>query len=158
DHLIDLLSEAVDVAIRMAVLKDSSLVARKIADCPRVLCAAPSYLKRYGRPDQPSDLLHHRCLLLRFPGTPQYQWTLQTPEGPLKFPVSGPFDADDGDVLMDWALDGEGITLKPFFEVASYLQRGSLEVVLPSFPPEAASLVILYPHRNLLPAKVRAFA
>jgi DNA-binding transcriptional LysR family regulator len=57
DHVIDLLSESVDVAIRMAVLPDSSLVVRKIADCPRVLCASPAYLETYGRPRTPDELL-----------------------------------------------------------------------------------------------------
>ena len=108
DHLIDLLQEAVDCAIRMAVLADSSLVARKIADCPRLLCAAPAYLEAHGRPAVPEDLLEHRCLLLRFAGSQQFRWTLTTPDGPVTLPVAGPLDADDGDVLTEWALDGPG--------------------------------------------------
>jgi DNA-binding transcriptional LysR family regulator len=158
DHLIDLLQEAVDCAIRMAVLADSSLIVRKIADCPRVLCAAPAYLEAHGYPAVPEDLLEHRCLLLRFAGSQQFRWTLTTPAGPVTLPVGGPLDADDGDVLTAWALIGQGIALKPLWEVAAHIRDGRLEPVLPDFPPEPAVLAVLYPHRRLLPAKVKAFA
>ena len=158
DHPVDLLSEAVDVAIRMSALPDSSLIARKLANCPRVLCAAPSYLDRCGEPMTPHELLQHNCLPLRFPGSTEFRWTLTSPEGPLTLPVSGMFDADDGDVLTEWALEGEGIVLKPYWEVAEALRAGLLRVVLPDFPPEPVSLVMLYPHRQLMPAKVRVFA
>ena len=158
DHTVDLLSESVDIAVRMAAMQDSSLISRKLADCPRVLCASPSYLERYGRPERPEDLLQHNCLLLRFPGTTESRWTLTTPEGPVSLPVSGRFDADDGDVVTEWALQGDGIVLKPYWEVAQQLRNNELEVVLPHNPPEPLTLVLLYPHRHLLPAKVRAFA
>ena len=158
DHVIDLLSESVDVAVRMAVLPDSSLVVRKIADCPRVLCASPAYLEANGRPQTPDDLLQHNCLLLRYPGSTQARWTLDTPAGSTVVPVSGRFDADDGDVLTEWALQGAGIALKPYWEVAEHLSRGELEVVLPEYPPEAVSLTLLYPNKHLLPARVRLFA
>jgi Transcriptional regulator len=157
DHLLDLLREATDVAIRMAVLKDSSLMVRKVCDLPRVLVASPGYLERCGAPERPEDLLNHHCLLLRFPGSQQFQWTLRTPHGPMTLPVSGQFDADDGDVLTAWALAGEGIALKPVWEVAELLRGGALRVVLPHCPPEPVTLAVLYPHRNLLPAKIRAF-
>ena len=158
DHAVDLLSESVDVAIRMSALPDSSFIVRKLADCPRVLCAAPSYLEKHGAPATPDELLQHNCLLLRFPGSTDFRWTLNTPDGPSTLPVSGKFDADDGDVLTAWTLQGEGIMLKPYWEIAEHLESGRLKVVMPDFPPEPVSLVMLYPHRHLLPAKVRVFA
>ncbi len=158
DHAVDLLSESVDVAIRMSALPDSSLIVRKLADCPRVLCAAPSYLHKHGAPEKPEDLLQHNCLLLRFPSSTDFRWSLNTPEGPQVLPVSGKLDADDGDVLTEWTLYGEGIMLKPYWEVADHISAGRLQVVLPDFPPDPVSLVMLYPHRQLLPAKVRVFA
>jgi DNA-binding transcriptional LysR family regulator len=158
DHLLDLLREAVDVAIRLAVLSDSSLIARKVADCPRVLCAAPEYLGAHGVPERPEDLLEHQCLLLRFPGSQQYRWTLCTAEGPVTLPVAGRFDADDSDVLTEWALLGQGIVMKPVFEIAEHLRAGRLLRVLPNDPPEPATLAVVYPHRRLLPAKVKVFA
>jgi DNA-binding transcriptional LysR family regulator len=158
DHLLDLLREAVDVAIRLAVLADSSLIARKIADCPRVLCAAPSYLAERGAPERPEYLVDHQCLLLRYPGSQQFRWTLRTAEGPEAFAVAGRIDADDGDVLTEWALLGHGIVLKPVFEVAEQLRSGALVPVLRGHPPTPATLAVVYPHRRLLPAKVKAFA
>jgi len=158
EHLIDLLTESVDLAIRLAILSDSSLISRKIGDCERVLCAAPAYLSEQGRPETPEDLLDHNCLLLRFPGSQQFRWTLQTPEGPKTYSVQGRFDADDGDVLTGWALEGRGIVLKPLWEVAEHLRDGSLVPVLLDFPPEEVALSVLYPHRRLLPARVKAFA
>jgi DNA-binding transcriptional LysR family regulator len=158
DHLLDLLREGVDIAIRLAILGDSSLIARKIADCPRILCAAPNYLANRGTPERPEDLLDHQCLLLRFPGSQQYRWTLRTADGPETLTVAGRMDADDGDVLTEWALLGHGIVLKPAFEAAEHLRSGRLVPVLTEFPPEPATLAVVYPHRRLLPAKVKAFA
>jgi DNA-binding transcriptional LysR family regulator len=158
DHSVDLLSESVDVAIRMSALPDSSFIVRKLADCPRVLVASPDYIAKHGAPEAPEDLLQHNCLLLRFPGSTDFRWTLNTPDGPSTLPVSGKFDADDGDVLTEWTLDGAGIMLKPYWEVAQHLRAGRLQVILPDHPPEPVSLVMLYPHRHLLPAKVRVFA
>ncbi|MPZ10620.1 MAG: LysR family transcriptional regulator [Kiloniellaceae bacterium] len=158
EHLIDLLNESVDVAVRLAILSDSSLIARKIVDCERLLCAAPAYLSEHGTPQTPEDLHDHICLLLRFPGSQQFRWTLQTAEGPQTFSVQGRFDADDGDLLTDWALHGQGIVLKPLWEVAEPLKAGRLVPVLLDFPPEPVSLSVLYPHRRLLPARVKAFS
>ena len=158
DHVLDLLTESVDVAIRMAVLPDSSLIARKFFECERVLCAAPSYLEGRGVPRTPEDLLTHQCLLLRFPGSRQYRWTLPTKSGPVTVPVSGSFDADDGDVLTRWALAGQGIMLKSLWQVADHLQAGRLVPVLLDHAPEPVDLSVLYPHRRLVSAKVKAFA
>ena len=158
DHLIDLLSEAVDLAIRMAVLADSGLIARKIADCERVLCAAPAYLDANGTPGKPEDLMQHECLLLRYPGSQQFRWTLQAKGGPMTLSVRGSCDADDGDVLTDWALDGRGIVMKPLWEVAGHLRDGSLVPLLLDHPPDPATLTVLYPHRDLVPSRLKAFA
>jgi DNA-binding transcriptional LysR family regulator len=158
DHLLDLLSESVDVAVRMATLPDSSLIARKIVACERILCAAPDYLASRGVPQRPEDLLAHECLLLRFPGSQQFRWTLRSKTGPVTLPVRGAFDADDGDVLTEWALMGRGIVMKPVWEVAAQLRDGRLRPVLLDHTPEPVLLSVLYPHRQLLPAKVKVFA
>jgi DNA-binding transcriptional LysR family regulator len=158
EHLVDLLNESVDVAVRLAILSDSSLIARKIIDCERLLCAAPAYLSEHGTPQTPEALHDHNCLLLRFPGSQQFRWTLQTAEGPQTFSVQGRFDADDGDLLTDWALDARGIALKPLWEVAGHIKAGRLVPLLMDHPPEPVSLSVLYPHRRLLPARVKAFS
>lgn len=156
EHLLDLVHESIDVALRLAHLKDSGLTVRKIAEIDRVLCAAPAYLAANGTPQHPDDLLAHRCLLLRYPGAQQFRWTLQVRGKPTTFRVAGPLDADDGDVLTDWGLAGEGIVLKPKFEVAGALADGRLVEVLPSFAPPPVTLAALYPARRASPS-VRAF-
>lgn len=158
DHRLDLMKEGVDVAIRLSGMKDSSLTMRKVVNCQRVVCASPAYLEKSGVPEKPEDLLEHQCLLLRFSGEYQSQWVLGGGGGAVKLPVSGSFDADDGDLLTAWALDGMGIVLKPLFEVAEHLRSGALVPLLLDHPPDAVELAVLYPHRRLLASKVKVFS
>lgn len=157
DYLVDLYTEAVDVAVRMAVLPDSSLIVRKIMDIERVICAAPSYLVRRGTLKSIKDLEAHQCLLPRFPGS-QYRWTLMRNGRAVSVPVHGNMDADDGDVLTDWAIAGEGLALKPLFEVADQIRSGALVAVLPETPPAPVTLAVLHAYKRMVPAKVKAFA
>ena len=158
DRKVDILADGLDVAFFIGVPHDSNLKMRKISDCARVLCAAPSYLERFGTPQLPEDLIgRHNCLLLRYPRSPEYYWMLEAPDGPRKFEVSGKYDADDSDVLTAWALDGRGIVNKPRFEVAAHLRDGSLVEVLPQTPPVSTVFGCLYPHRKLQDPKIRLF-
>ncbi len=159
DRRVDLTAEGLDVAFFLGVPEDSNLRIRKIADCPRVLCAAPAYLSRRGLPAGPQELVGpaHDCLNLRFPGAPEFQWSLSTPEGIRKFAVTGPFESDDGDVLTGWALDGYGIILKPVFEIADHLRKGALVPVLEQTPPVSIQLACLYTHRRHQDPKTRLF-
>lgn len=158
DRKVDMFEDGLDVAFVLGELKDSNLTLRKIAECARVLVAAPEYLARFGTPQTPEDLLkHHNCLLLRFPRSPEYFWTLQTASGSQKIEAKGRFDADDGDVLTQWALEGAGIANKPRFDVADKLKSGELVEVLPDTPPLPAAFGCLYPHRKLQDPKIRLF-
>jgi DNA-binding transcriptional LysR family regulator len=159
DRKVDILQDGLDVAFFVGEPPDSTLKLRKIADCARVLCASPGYLARRGVPQRPQDLIEqgHNCLLLRYPRSPEYFWVLDTSEGPQKLAVSGRFDADDGDVLTAWALDGQGIVNKPRFDVLDHLEQGRLVEVLPATPPQPSSFGCLYPHRRLQDPKVRLF-
>ena len=158
DRRVDMLDDRLDVAFVLGDLPDSNFKQRKIADCPRALAASPAYLAKHGTPNAPEDLLTgHNCLLLRFPRSPEYFWTLDTEDGPLKLSVSGKFDADTGDVLTDWALMGEGIINKPRFEIAEQLESGALVEVLASTPPQPTPFACLYPHRKLQDPKVSLF-
>ncbi len=147
------------MAFVLGALEDSSLRVRAIADCPRVLCAAPDYLARKGTPASGTDLTggKHDCLLLRFPGATEFRWSLQTPDGPRRFDVAGPFESDDGDVLTGWALDGRGIVNKPVFEVAEHLASGALVAVAKETPPVPVQLACLYPHKRHQDLKIRLF-
>jgi DNA-binding transcriptional LysR family regulator len=159
DRGIDLTAEGLDMAFHLGILEDSTLKVRLIAECPRLLCAAPAYVSRRGLPADGAALLSekHDCLNLRFPGAKEFQWTLLTAKGPRRFEISGPFESDDGDVLTGWALDGRGIVMKPIFEVAEDLAAGRLVPVATATPPTATQLSCLTQHRRLRDPKIRLF-
>lgn len=159
DRSIDLTAEGLDIAFHLGVLEDSALKVRLVADCVRLLCAAPAYIERRGLPRDGDALItdRHDCLNLRFPGAREFQWSLQTPEGTRRFDVTGPFESDDGDVLTGWALDGHGIVMKPVFEVAEHLRQGRLVPVARATPPTPTQLSCLMPHRRLKDPKIRLF-
>lgn len=157
DRKLDLAAEGLDLAFFLGIPEDSALRMRKIADCPRVLCAAPEYIARRGMPESGAALVRdkHDCLNLRYPGAPEFQWPLQTAEGVQRVSVRGPFESDDGDVLTGWALDGHGIVLKPVFEVAEHLKSGALVPVAMAEPPVPIQLACLYMHRRRQDPKTR---
>lgn len=156
DHLLDLLSESVDLAVRLAPLADSGLILRKISDVKRVLVASPNYLSRKGEPTTLNELVAHSCLLLRFPGSTQYRLPMIVDNKVQQLTVTGHIDADDGDILTDWAIAGEGIALKPLFEVAEHIHAGRLVAL--TLPVQPATLAVLYPYQRMVPAKVRLFS
>jgi len=159
DRTIDVMGEGLDMAFHMGPLDDSTLKLRVVADCARVLCAAPAYIARRGNPPDGDALVgdRHDCLNLRFPGAREFQWTLMTKDGPRRFEVHGPYETDDGDVLTAWALDGRGVILKPIFEVAAHLRSGALVPVATATPPQPAQLACLTQHRRLRDPKIRHF-
>ncbi len=158
DRRVDILEDQIDMAFVLGHLPESSLKQRKIMEAPRVLAASPDYLARRGSPRQPEDLKAHDCLLLRYPRSPEYFWTLQTPEGGLRLDLSGRLDSDDASVLVDWALAGAGLVNRPRFELARHLESGALVEVLAETPPLPAVFACLYPHRRQQDPKIRLFA
>ena len=159
DRKLDLAAEGLDAAFFLGVPEDSNLRIRKIADCPRVLCAAPEYIKRRGQPNSSDELKTeaHDCLNLRYPGAPEFQWPLRSQDGVKRVTVTGPFESDHGDVLTSWALDGHGIILKPVFEISEHLASGRLVPVLAEEPPIPIQMACLYVHRRHQDPKVRLF-
>jgi DNA-binding transcriptional LysR family regulator len=157
DHNVDIMKEGIDVAFRLGLLEDSSLRMRGIMECERVLVASPKYLEARGEPTDPSELISrkHDCLMLRFPGSKEYFWTLNTPAGPMKFEVHGPFDSDDGDVITGWALAGRGIINKPRFEVEPFIRDQRLKIILTDTPPTPVQFAAVYPHKKFQDPKVR---
>ena len=159
DRKVDLTTEGLDISFFLGEPADSNLRIRAIADCDRVLVAAPSYIARRGMPKDGAALVAdgHNCLNLRYPGATEFQWRLRTPDGPEKFRVSGRYECDDGDVLTEWALAGEGIALKPVFEVADHLNSGALVPVAQDTPPVPIQMACLYTHRRMQDPKTRLF-
>jgi DNA-binding transcriptional LysR family regulator len=158
DRFDDFFHEQIDLLIRVAELKDSNMVARRLATSRRVFCASPDYLARAGVPKIPEDLAAHNCLLLRFPGSQQWRWTLVHPSGRHEtLSLSGTMDSDNSDILTGWCLSGQGIAMKDVWEVGPYLSDGRLVEVLPDSPPVSYPITALYPHSQYLPPRVRQF-
>lgn len=159
DRRVDLTTEGLDLAFFLGQPEDSNLRIRKIADVKRVLCAAPEYVARRGMPRDGDALVSegHECLNLRFPGATEFQWRLMTASGAKRFRVAGGLECDDGDVLTEWALSGQGIALKPLFEVAEHLASGALVPVAMETPPEPIQMACLYAHRKGQDPKTRLF-
>lgn len=156
DRFVDLIDEGVDVAIRVAQLEDSSLVARRIAPARRVLCASPAYLERHGVPRTPADLGGHLCLPYGTAARHE-DWKLRGPDGEHTVRVAGRLSSNNGDMLHCAAAGGLGIALLPTFIVGPDLQDGQLQVVLPEYTPSELSIYAVYPPNRHLAAKVRAF-
>ncbi|MCZ4256711.1 LysR family transcriptional regulator [Sulfitobacter sp. G21635-S1] len=159
DRKVDLTTEGLDLAYFLGQPEDSNLKIKKIADVQRVLCASPAYIAQRGHPRSGHEIVRdkHECLNLRFPGATEFQWPLITTSGPKRFRVAGRYECDDGDVLVDWALAGHGIALKPVFEVARHLESGALVVVGEETPPEPIQMACLFTHRRHQDPKSRLF-
>lgn len=156
DRFVDPIEEGVDVTIRIAVLQDSSLIARKLAPARRLLVASPDYLSRRGMPLEPGDLAEHRCLNFGHTTTMQ-RWQLVADGETLTVPIGSAFCSNNGDVLRLAALAGQGITKLPTFLVGPDVEAGRLAIVLPDFPPVELGIFALYAPNRYLAAKVRAF-
>jgi DNA-binding transcriptional LysR family regulator len=157
DRQVDLVAEQVDLAIRSGWLGDSTLVARKLHDAKRLICASPHYLEKHGSPRVPADLLRHNCLTLA--GFGQFnEWPFHTSEGINRLAVSGSLATDNADVLLDAAVAGLGIARLADFVVARARQEGALVPLLEDthlsepFPV----LVVTVPGRHRTP-RVKAF-
>lgn len=156
DRFLDVVGEGFDLAVRIAELEDSSLIARRLAPCRRVLCASPDYLARRGRPQVPQDLAIHACLVYSNELRAD-TWTLHGAAGIERIRVNGPVCADSGDVLCAAAEAGLGVTLLPTFIVGDGLRAGRLVQVLEEFCPPDLAINAVYPSRRFLAARVRSF-
>lgn len=156
DRELDLVADGFDVAVRIAQLPDSTLVARRLAPCRIVTCAAPAYLERHGRPRTPADLRHHNCLLYSYSG-PYGEWHFTGTRGAGTVRVSGNLRANNGETLRAAALAGLGIVRIPTFLVGEDIAAGRLQSILRRYPLPELSIHALYVQRRHLPAKVRMF-
>jgi DNA-binding transcriptional LysR family regulator len=156
DRQVDLVAEQIDVAIRSGALGDSTLVARKLGEATRVICASPLYLEKHGTPRVPADLLQHNCLTL--PGPAWSQWPFHTHEGINRLAVSGTFTSDNADLLLDMAVAGLGVARLADFMVARALRDGALvRLLVDSHVPESFPIhALTVPGRHRAP-RVRAF-
>jgi DNA-binding transcriptional LysR family regulator len=159
DQLRDLTTDGFDLAIRIAELRDSSLVARRLARNRRVLCASPDYLRRRGTPTKPEQLSSHDCLLTVSDKTAPNVWRLRASNGSeVSVRVRGRLESNLGEVTRDAALAGLGIALHSTWHVCEDLRAGRLQLVLPAYSPPESGIYAVMAQRRLVPARARAFA
>lgn len=155
DGVVDIVEQGFDLAFRIGTLSSSSLIARKLADNPRVLVASPAYLEREGRPSQLEDLASHNCIVLG----ENRNWKLRDASGVIhELRVSGNFTTNYGEVTTEAALADAGIALKSLWDIRHLLADGSLVPVLDNYTVEPVwGLWAVRPPGDMVPARVRAF-
>lgn len=152
DDMVDVVGDGYDVLIRVGELEDSSLVAKKLASCRRVLCASPDYIARAGMPKSLADLEKFNCI-----STIDYRaWRLQGPEGPKTVRVSGTLRTNSSDVVREAITGGAGIGFRSLWDIEDELKTGKLVVLLPEYrETPGVAIYAVYPCREFLPAKLR---
>jgi DNA-binding transcriptional LysR family regulator len=158
DRIVDLIEEGVDVAVRSGDLPDSRLMSRALGPFQLILCAAPSYLERFGIPRQPRDLDGHAAIRFRFPNSGKLQdWPLILPPGAPELRMRSVITCNNMEALCGAAINGLGIGCMPGFLAAAPLSRGALQIVLAAHINGPAQFRVLWPSNRHLSPKIRVF-
>ncbi|GIU21414.1 LysR family transcriptional regulator [Shewanella sp. MBTL60-007] len=158
DKHVDLVAEGVDVAIRAKQLEDSSLVARHLFDNPLVAVASPQYLNRFGEPKAPLDLKSHNCIVYSMLKSVNiWHFEHSGGSGDIAVPVSGNCRCDNGEAILQLALDGVGIVQLPIWMVDEHIEQGKLKRIMPNYFSHPLPFNAIYPQSRYVPLKVRCF-
>jgi DNA-binding transcriptional LysR family regulator len=153
DGFVDIVGEGFDVAIRIADLQDTSLVARKLAPNHRVLCATPAYLEKHGVPTTLADLTRHKLLVHNAD-----HWRLEGPDGAVHVPVTSLVATNSSEVIREAVLAGLGIALRSTWDIGPDLRAGNLKTVLPRYrASQRVAIHAVYPSRRHLAQRTRVF-
>jgi len=154
DTIVDLVEGGFDIAIRNAELKDSTLIARKLATDDRIICASPAYLEKYGEPMTPKELYQHQCInIIGMDG-----WTFNSSNGPITIKTQSRMRTDHGETVRDACVKGIGIALSATWSVYQHLKKGELVQILKDYPLASDTAIwAVYPSSRLLAPKVRVF-
>lgn len=157
DRQVNLVEEGFDLAIRIAELPESSLIARRLAPCRHAVCATPAYFKSHGTPRKPQDLRRHNAITFRYQQTPD-EWHFVSGQGEVtRVQIDGSLQMNNSLALREALLREAGLTLIPTFIVGDDLRAGRLQAVLTEYRTLELSIYAVYPHRRFLSPKVRAF-
>ncbi len=165
DGVVNLIGDGFDLGIRFGVLKDNRMVARKLSKNRRILCASPKYLKKYGTPKTPKDLNHHRCLTMVRRSEELTQWHFKASNRETSISIHPALASNNGAQLRQWAISGYGIILKSFWDIKDDIHSRKLVPLLEDYAQDfestgladGADLNVVYPSREYLPERVRAF-
>ena len=155
DQKVDLVGEGFDLGLRIGVLPDSSLLAKRLCGVRIVLVGAPGYFAVHGRPTHPRDLVWHKALTYAYALTPETWRFVHATEGEQAVSISGPLKVNNSDALLPALRAGVGLALQPEFIVWPDLADGAVEAVMCDWRPPAAALHLVTPPGRLRPARVR---
>lgn len=154
DSVVDIVAQGIDVAVRIAILRDNALIAKRLADNPRSLYASPAYLAERGSPESLADLAGHQCLTI----TGLTHWQFRSGGKLIRQKITGRFTASSVEALHQACLGGLGIANMSNWDVVDEIADGSLvELPLADAEPEALAVWAVYPSARLVAPKVRAF-
>jgi len=154
DRLVNLIEEGIDFSVRITRRLEAGDVARKIGTGRMLVVASPEYLGRHGRPRHPAELIHHECLGYTAAGNPQ-SWSFMIGGQLESFPMRGRINANNGDVLMEAAAQGLGITCQPDFIAEGFLAAGRVEQILIDFSIPELGIYAMLPSNRQVPHRVR---
>jgi DNA-binding transcriptional LysR family regulator len=154
DRVVDLFEEGYDLAVRIGMLANSSLVSRRLAATRILLCATPAYLAEHGAPERPADLERHPIIAYSNWAS-RDEWRFEGPDGPVAVRIRPQVSSNNGDTCRQIGLSRGGIMLHPSFLVADDLREGRLVEVMPTYRLGERGIHAVYPTRKQLPAKVR---
>jgi LysR family transcriptional regulator for bpeEF and oprC len=158
DRLVDLVKEGIDCVVRAGEPRDSSLVVRKLADMPQIICASPEYLSRYGNPTHPRELANHNGIGFFSHGNDsRYPFTVTVDGVVTNFEANGWISVSDAECYTSAALAGCGLIQVPRFRLEEHLKSGRLVQVLSEWACPALPLSVLYPFHRQLSPRVRVF-
>src|ERR1700751_3876234 len=155
DARVDLIGEGFDAAIRIAVLPDSSLVARRLCDMPQYLVGSPAYLNQHGRPKHPLHLAQHRCIGYSYTAKSE-TWRFTKDGRSATVRPSGPLRVNNGDGMMPALIAGVGLGILPEFILRDAVDAGRLERLLADWSPPSGAVYWVTPPGGLRPKRVEA--
>jgi DNA-binding transcriptional LysR family regulator len=156
DRFVNLVDEGFDLAVRIGNLKDSSLIARRLASCRIVVCASPEYLQRAGSPTKPDDLERHCCIYDTNQGSGN-SWPFRDDDHRFRVNVKGNLRVNGAVAVREAMLAGHGVGYSPAYAIGEELRTGKLEIVLENYESDELGIYAVYPHNRHLATKVRSF-
>ena len=156
ERAVDLVEEGFDLSVRIAAQIDPGLVARRLTGVRTVACASPGYLKKRGMPESPEQLIGHNCMTYAHANW-QNEWRFRQNGVERRVRISGNLRGNNGNILVDAAIEGLGVILEPNFLVFEALRQKRLVRILSDWETDQLSVFAVYPNRKFLPPKVRSF-
>jgi DNA-binding transcriptional LysR family regulator len=156
DGFVDLLESQIDLALRIGELPDSNLIATRVGEIRRVICASPAYLAQRGVPQSPAELVAHDCVTFEGLSSPK-TWSFNAPGFAASVPIHSRLVVNTAEAAIDGAVAGVGITRVLSYQIAASIRAGRLSIILDQFEPPPWPVSLVYTGQGLVPLKLRAF-